>query len=363
MKNYMKEKVLLLYSNYDSTLTYQEGWVNAFIKSQYFRVTPFNLLKISFLKKIKLFIMILRNDFDSIIFLHSVFSNQNYLPKIITLALTRIKTTKFYFIGNEYKLMPQKIKFCKKIKLDCLITQSNNKNIIKMYTESIGCKVFFMPNTGIDLNIFYPKKIEKSIDIGYRGFQSPLYLGNIEKEEISSFFIKLGMENNLITDISLNPDDRFDDNNYADFLNKCKIQIGTESGGDYFDLTDKIRLNVNAYLKRNPNASWQTVKSTFFDHLDRSIPIRIISGRQLEAAACKTLQILFEGSYGGFIKPDIHYISLKKDFSNLEEVMKKISDKKFCEQIVNNAYDLVKNKFNYNSLLTHFYKKIYLKIK
>ena len=148
-----------------------------------------------------------------------------------------------------------------------------------------------MPNTGVNTKIFYPKKnfSQRSIDIGFRAYESPWYLGNNEKKEIADYFKAFAIKQDLIVDISLDPKDRFDAENYANFMNNCRGQIGTEAGGDYFELTDITRNKVNHYLSQNKQATWADVKSDFFDHYGSGIPMRIISGRQVEAAACMTV--------------------------------------------------------------------------
>jgi hypothetical protein len=57
----------------------------------------------------------------------------------------------------------------------------------------------------------------------------------------------------------------------------------------------------------------------------------------------KTCQILVEGEYNDIIQPDVHYIPLRKDFSNLEEVLNKMEDCDFVTQLIDDSYDLVNN--------------------
>ena len=89
-------------------------------------------------------------------------------------------------------------------------------------------------------------------------------------------------------------------------------------------------------------------------------PMRIISGRNIEAAGTKTVQILFEGEYGGYFQPDTHYIPLKKDFTNFDEVVDKFSDSSYSSQIATNAYDLVMSELTYDKILNKFYEQVQL---
>ena len=70
-----------------------------------------------------------------------------------------------------------------------------------------------------------------------------------------------------------------------------------------------------AYEAEHPDATFEDIHRRFFADYGPSVPIRIISGRQIEAAGTRTVQILFEGRYDGYFLPDVHYIPLKKDFS------------------------------------------------
>ena len=48
-----------------------------------------------------------------------------------------------------------------------------------------------------------------------------------------------------------------------------------------------------------------------------------------------------EGKYNNILKPNVHYIELKKDYSNFSEVIEKIKDKKFLSLITKRAHDFV----------------------
>ncbi|CAM8410327.1 hypothetical protein MCEHALH13_00877 [Candidatus Methylopumilus universalis] len=354
-----KLSVALIYwqSDENSTLSYQHGWPNAMQQSTLFEVVHFNLHKMSWLDRFDFARRLQKAKVQAIILLHSTFSNQQNLRGLVLWVVSRSSVPKAYFIGNEYKHMPEKLLFAKKLGISLLLTQSNDNRVLSSYREALGCAVNFMPNTGIDTKIFYSQNCfsKRSIDIGYRAYESSWYLGNDEKKEIADYFKAYAIKQGLIVDISLDPKDRFDAKNYANFLNNCRGQIGTEAGGDYFELTDITRNKVNHYLSHNKQASWTDVKLAFFDHYGPAIPMRIISGRQVEAAACMTVQILFDGKYGGFFQPDNHYISLNKNFSNINEVMLKFNDVDYCSRITANAYDVIMGEFTYETLAKKFH--------
>lgn len=344
-------------SHENATLSYQHGWPSAFVNSTLFHCEPFNLAGISFADEAAIALSFCREKYDAIILLHSVFSNQKNLRRLVFLAISLCKSPKVFFIGNEYKLMPEKMRFCRDIGVDLLISQSNDPKVLLMYRQFLACEVESIPNTGFDENVFYPSTVRqrRNIDIGYRAFLAPWYLGNNEKSEIANLFTERADEYQLNVDISFDPARRFGAADYAAFLNQCRGQIGTEAGGDYFELTDNIRKKVNNYLETNTGATWLEVKSRFFDSYTNAVPMRIISGRQIEAAACKTVQILYAGRYSGYLDPDQHYIPLSKDGGNLSDVLEKFRDDSYCEMITSSAYDVAMSEFTYQKLIAKFY--------
>jgi len=67
-----------------------------------------------------------------------------------------------------------------------------------------------------------------------------------------------------------------------------------------------------------------------------------MSPRVFEAAAVRSCQILFEGRYSGILEPMVHYIPLKKDFSNFEEVLRRYRDESIRRELTENAHrDLI----------------------
>ena len=75
------------------------------------------------------------------------------------------------------------------------------------------------------------------------------------------------------------------------------------------------------YLAEHPDASFEEVEANCFPGADGGLRYFAISPRHLEACATRTAQVLIEGSYNGILRPGEHYIELRRDFSNLDEVL------------------------------------------
>jgi len=116
-------------------------------------------------------------------------------------------------------------------------------------------------------------------------------------------------------------------------------------------LVDRTRHAVNAFSAAHPSASFADVFDRFFRGYQGAVPLRIISGRNVEAAGTKTVQILFEGCYDAYFVPNEHYIPLEKDFSNADEAIRKFRDLSFSSRLVDNAYSMVLESLTYPKLI------------
>lgn len=192
---------------------------------------------------------------------------------------------------------------------------------------------------------------ERPIHIGYRAHRTAYWLGEHGqlKWQIADFFLEKASKLNLKLDISTRPQDTIFGHDWYRFLKKCKYFIGVEGGASILSPDDILRHKTQNYLSRNPNATFQETRDACFPHKDGQFNLIALSPRHLEACASKTCQILVEGEYNHILKPWIHYIPLKKDFSNFQQVIQALSDDNLRETIVENAYrDIVQShKYSY----------------
>ena len=107
------------------------------------------------------------------------------------------------------------------------------------------------------------------------------------------------------------------------------------------DFTGEIERQVDWYQVTHPTATFQEVQARFFKTYEGLYTLNQISPRCFEAIALKTVLILYEGEYSGILKPWRHYIPLKKDFSNHEEVLQAIKNDALLENIAQTAYQEV----------------------
>jgi hypothetical protein len=72
------------------------------------------------------------------------------------------------------------------------------------------------------------------------------------------------------------------------------------------------------------------VQELFFQRPKPPYYGKCISSRHFDAIGTGTVQILLEGRYNDCLVANEHFVELKADYSNLDEVLEKQSDSHFC---------------------------------
>lgn len=349
-------RALVLYasSSANATLAYQHGWPRHLAADPRFESTLVNVLARGGGLRAHASV---RRRYDVVVALHSVFSNERHLGGLLLERIARLPAPKVVFLGNEYKLMPEKLAYCESLGVDLLVSQLDSPEAHALYRERLGCAVAAIPSAGLDVERFRPTQPLESrpIDLGYRAYANPWYLGHREREELAEIFAESGRRAGLRIDISLDPASRFDEVGWAAFLNRCKGQLGSEAGGDYFELTDTTRMSVNAFLAKSPATPFSAIREKFFDSYEHPVSGRALSGRIVEAAGTKTAQLLIEGDYGGAFQQGIHYIPLRADLSNADEALGRLLDRTEAERVADAAYEVAVTQWAYSRLLDRFH--------
>jgi hypothetical protein len=349
-------RALVLYAVNEGrkTLSYQQGWPQAFARDPRFVATCVNVMTRR--GRLATHAALKTRRFDAIIVLHSVLSNEGVIFGRLLDALAHHRAPKAYFIGNEYKLMPQKMEFCERIGVSLLVTMMHSERVHELYRQRLGCAVTEIPSAGVDTDVFFPATdlSTRPIDIGMRAFDEPFHLGHQDRRAIGMHFVEHAEAYGLNVDISFSADDRFTAPEYAAFLNRCRGQVGTEAGGEFFELSDDLFRRVLAYTTDHPNTTLDELWPLFFADYGNGVRARSITGRHAEAAATKTVQILFEGGYSGLFEPDVHYLCLAKDFSNVDDVLARFRDDDCARTVAENAYAVATEELTYERLLGRF---------
>jgi hypothetical protein len=250
------------------------------------------------------------------------------------------------FIGNEYDLLEEKIRFARSVEAEFVCSQLPIEAASYLYAECERSRVLSMPHA-LNPAAYFPRiDVERDIDIGFVGDLYWPFVGDRERTELIEFFRAHATEMGLACDVRT---ERLSRDCWAAFLNGCKGVIGAESGTYY--LNDRGRLLAAARewnLNENPNARFEEVYERFYRDRPRLVSGKSISSRHFEPIGTKTCQILLEGEYNGILKQDVHYISVKRDLSNIGEAIRRFRDGGCREAMVEETYEYVMAEHTYD---------------
>jgi hypothetical protein len=308
------------------------------------------------------------NSFDAIAVHYSVrLSKQGHLSSEMFERIRVYTGLKVLFIQDEYDNLSCTYDYLEKIDFDILYTVINIESAHKLYPKERFPHLRIVPIlTGyVPYNIrgfFKPAMEERTCDVFYRGRELPFEYGTLgrEKFEIGKKFKEACVRNhvNLRLDLDSDNSKRIYGDLWYHVLSKSKTMLGTESGSNVFDFNGDL-----SKLIENDIASGLTYDEIYEKRLKQSEQewkVNTISPKVFESIILGTVPILYEGEYSGILIPGRHYVSLKKDFSNFEEVIAVVKDDKKLKEISETAYkEIVENPiYSYEYFIRNLFDKI-----
>lgn len=234
---------------------------------------------------------------------------------------------------DEQAFTRRKIDLLTEYRVDCVYTALQEPHASRLYGErsAVGEVVSYLPGYVSDRLVAAADRLrrpdaDRPIDIGYRGRRLPAHWGELarEKELIGTRFRELAAASGLVLDIELDESKRFRGDAWYRFVASCRGMLGTESGASVLDVDGIVPPLAERHVAGV--ALDAGIASALADRAEE-FPYRTISPRHLEAAAFGTCQILFPGAYAGLLEPDVHYLPLERDFSNLANVLERFRDR------------------------------------
>ncbi len=247
------------------------------------------------------------------------------------------------FLGNEYDLLDEKIRFIRNVEADFICSQLPIETARWLYANCEHSHVLAMPHA-LNPKIYFPdSSTPRQVDIGFIGDLYHNIIGDRERTNLIEFFRDQGPSLGLHCKIQFQRHSR---RNWAQFLRGCKGIIGAEAGTYYLDRHGEGIARAKKYVKVHPEATLNEIVANCFAGLDY-VSGKAISSRHFEPIGTKTCQILVEGHYNGILMPDEHYISIKKDFSNMDDAIKRFKDETYRNGIVEYAYESIMSAHTY----------------
>jgi hypothetical protein len=314
-------------------------------------------------------------DFDIIIF-HSIFmclrwqTMQVGWNKIIKKFKNKWENSlKVVLVQDEQYLTSRTREFIKQVGISIIFTLANKECADILYpSDVLKVKRIERVLTGyVDedtlkkvKNIMKNEVIKRDIDVGYRADKTPYALGKqgrLKTEIVEVFNRELKKHPRLKADIK-NTDGKtntFFGLDWFRFMLSCRTMIGSLGGASVLDMDGRIRKLVERYSQKRPNCDYEEIEENVLLPFGKKIDYLAISPRCFETVMTRTCQILVEGDYENIFIPGIHYIELKRDYSNLDEVLELVKNHGYCKKMADRAYkDIIDSqKYTYKNYVKH----------
>lgn len=185
---------------------------------------------------------------------------------------------------------------------------------------------------------------QRSIDVSYRASKLPANfgsLGQLKWEIAGRFTSAVANHQDIKLDISIDPKDMIAGDAWHAFVEDSKFCLTTASGSSLLDPWNEIRMCIQHYLAEEPNASFDQIETHCFKGLDQQYLFTALSPRNIEAALAKTVQIATPGTYSGLMEPNVHFIPINEDCSNISDVLKMMRDDSIIVSIQNTCKESI----------------------
>ena len=284
--------------------------------------------------------------FDAIIIHYSLMADPDVLlPPAMCKQIAESRAVKAVFVQDEHRDVRRRIELLRDLQTRVLFTCVPSSEIEKVYPQSelpdvrkVNVLTGYVSPDLVSMSV--PSFQDRAIDVGYRAREVQAWLGRLgkEKAEIGKRFAADAKSYDLVVDISVAEHDRLYGSKWIDFLANCKATLGSESGASVFDWDGSLEKQVQSYVLTHPDAAFDDISEIYFSHLDGQVANGQISPRLFEAAALRSLMVLYPGSYSGVLRPWDHYVPLARDHSNMAEVVDVLRDAGRAEEIIVRAY-------------------------
>ena len=303
--------------------------------------------------------------FDAVVIHYSVkVCYPGHLSPPFIRALRKAKCLKVLFIQDEYEATDANRAMMRDLDIRVLFTNVPQDSLEQVYPRADFPDVEFVTVlTGyvpLDLisTVALPPMRERSTMIAYRGRNIGYWYGKLSREKllIGQRMRAICDERGLKTDIEWEENNRIYGDDWLRFLAGARATLGTETGSNVFDFDGSLTLAIQRELLQNPNAGFEEIHERFLRDVDGAIVMNQIAPKIFEAIACRTALILFEGRYSGILEPEKHFIPLKKDFSNIDDVLRRLEDTDYLEALTSRTFDdvMASDRYSYRAFVRKF---------
>jgi hypothetical protein len=299
--------------------------------------------------------------FDAVCIHFSVRLPFDQVSQSLATSLERYRGLKFLFIQDEYDFALRTRYWILRLGFHLIFTTVPSESVEKIYPSSTFKDTRFVQVlTGYvpaQASLFseLPPPSRRPILVGYRGRPLPLRYGQLgfDKVRIGELVKNYCDRHQLESDIAWSEEARIYGSAWYDFLGRCRAMLGSESGSNVFDWNGDLSEVILQYKRTHPNLGHRQVYDAVIRGIEVDGLMNQVSPKIFEAIAFRTALVLFEGAYSGVVRPWDHYIMLKKDGSNLDEVFRLLRDDVYVDAMVQRAwFDVIDSgRFSYGAFV------------
>ncbi len=301
------------------------------------------------------------SHFDAVAIHYSIRLPYDQVSESTAKALAAFKGLKFLFIQDEYDHTHRAWHWIRTLGLQVVFSAVPPVAIHHVYparelpdVRFINILTGYVPDD-VCFNANVKKPSQRALIVGYRGRSLPIRYGQlgVEKIRIGEIVKHYCDANGIKNDIAWTEKSRIYGQRWYEFMGTCRAMLGVESGSNVFDWDGTLVERIAQFRSLSPHASNDEIYEKFVQIHEMDGIMNQVSPRIFEAIAAKTVLVLFEGHYSGVVKAGEHFISVKKDGSNLAEVFHLLQNGVYVDTMAERAYQevIASGKYSYRSFV------------
>ncbi len=303
------------------------------------------------------------DEFDAVVIHYSlVLSDEQYVSAAFREQLKRFSGLKVQFMQDEYRWVDRAAASSRDVGIGVLFTAAPEPSASQLYDERLpGVRrvptlTGYVPANLQTIRVASLK--DRTIDVAYRGRELPFWLGRLTQEKvwIGQGFLERAPRYGLRCDIGWRETERIYGTNWISFIASSRATLGTESGASIADFDGSVEKAVRSYFRAHPAASFNEVHEAVLRPYEGNVVVNVISPRVFEAVSLGTALVMFPGDYSGIVAPGEHYISLEKDFSNMDDVVDRLRDDAYLDALTARTREHVvgSGRWSYRAFVEEF---------
>jgi hypothetical protein len=285
--------------------------------------------------------------FDVILIHYSIFILSDYfLPPPWRDYIQRDLRPKIQIIQDEHRHIERMKSAMANLGICGVLSSLSVENLAKVYggpllprTSFFSCLPGYISRAAHATST--PRIADRPLDVVYRGRDLPFKLGRLaqEKELIGRKMKAIAIAHGLSVDIEWLEGKRIYGQDWPKFLMSGRATLGVEGGATIFDFNDDLDRQIDEYRASHPGAGFEELWQAILAPYEGNVVHATITPKIFESIALRTALILYPGHYRGVLEPGRHYVVLKPDGSNAADVVAKIRDTSYLQNLVDRTYD------------------------